>query len=518
VAPDAGSLATSLPFGNQKPLWIFGGVGCLVLLCAVVLIGGIFTARRLQSDNAQPEIAADTGSGTLVESVSSTATDSSTELPETADDNPSSAAPAAQAETVETVTGSPEMGAITFAQETTSTGEPVEPAFSFETGVTQVHAVFEFANMTPKQSWTQVWYYNGNELYRTSQPWLADQNGSFDYPITANGEALPEGQWTLEFYVGDELLTAGSFSIEPAESEETTETAAPFDPAEVSKVYQLVYTKWNGEKHDLYVGDTNGSFEKYLLGRVAGPSWSQDGRYLFFYGEEGIDNQVINGKSYPLPGATNGLVRINAAPLPSGLGQVQIYQGYGWNDGSARSANISPDGTMIAYDGDRGGGRRIYFLGTAANQQYRYEIIGEQADWSPDSKKIVYRSGRNNQTGLWISNREDSGHTRITSGGSDSFPSWSPDGELIAFSREVGGNVEIFTVKPDGSELRQVTTSPGHDTLPLFLPTGEIVFRSARDGRWGIWKMKADGTDQTLIIANAPVGPDWAYSKMDVLP
>jgi Tol biopolymer transport system component len=77
--------------------------------------------------------------------------------------------------------------------------------------------------------------------------------------------------------------------------------------------------------------------------------------------------------------------------------------------------------------------------------------------------------------------------------------------------------VEIFTVKPDGSELRQLTTSPGHDTLPLFLPTGEVVFRSVRDGRWGIWKMKADGSDQTLIIANAPVGPDWAHSKMDVL-
>jgi Tol biopolymer transport system component len=375
--------------------------------------------------------------------------------------------------------------------------------------------------MAQDQDWTQVWYYNGAELYRISQPWLADSSGRFDYPITANGEVLPEGQWALEFYVGDTLLTAGSFSIVPVEVEEDAAADAvadePFDPAEAPKVYQLVYTKWNGEKHDLYAGDTNGSFEQYLLGRAAGPSWSPDGRYLFFYGEEGIDNQVINGKTYPLPGATNGLVRINASPLPSSLGQLQIHQGTGWNDGTARSANISPDGSMIAYDGDRGGGRRVYFLGTAANQQYRYEIIGEQADWSPDSQKIVYRSGRNNQTGLWISNREDSGHTRITSGGSDSFPSWSFDGELIAFSREVGGNVDIFTVKPDGSELIQLTNSPGHDTLPLFLPNGEIVFRSARGGRWGIWKMKADGSDQTVIIANALVGPDWTYSKMDVL-
>jgi TolB protein len=172
---------------------------------------------------------------------------------------------------------------------------------------------------------------------------------------------------------------------------------------------------------------------------------------------------------------------------------------------------------MIAYDGDRGGGRRVYFLGTDANQQFRYEIIGEQADWSPDNQKIVYRSGRNNQVGLWISNRTDSGHFRLTSGGTDSFPAWSPDGQTVAFSRDAGGNVDIYTVKIDGTELKRLTETPGQDTLPLYLPNGDLVFRSARNGRWGIWKMKGDGSNQVEIIPNAPVGPEWSFSRMDVL-
>jgi TolB protein len=203
--------------------------------------------------------------------------------------------------------------------------------------------------------------------------------------------------------------------------------------------------------------------------------------------------------------------------MPANVSQLQVFQGHGWNDGTARWANVSPDGKMIAYDGDRGGGRRIYFLGTDANQQFRYEIIGEQADWAPDSQRIVYRSGRNNQTGLWISNRTDSGHVRITSSGTDSFPAWSPDGQKIAFSRDAGGNVDIYVVNVDGSNLTRLTEATGHDTLPVFTPDGQIIFRSARTGSWGIWKMDADGANQVEIIPNAPVGPEWSFSRMSVL-
>ena len=100
---------------------------------------------------------------------------------------------------------------------------------------------------------------------------------------------------------------------------------------------------------------------------------------------------------------------------------------------------------------------------------------------------------------------------------SDSFPAWSPDGQTIAFSREVGGNVDIYTVDIDGSNLQRLTDTPGHDTLPEFLPNGDVVFRSARTGSWGIWKMKGDGADQIEIIPNAVVGPEWSFSRMGVL-
>jgi Tol biopolymer transport system component len=171
---------------------------------------------------------------------------------------------------------------------------------------------------------------------------------------------------------------------------------------------------------------------------------------------------------------------------------------------------------MVAFDANFSGDFRIYFLGTDENQQFRFEIIGEQGDWSPDSQRLVYRSGRDGITGIWISNRDDSGHTNITQSGSDSFPAWSPDGRTIAFSRDEGGNVDIYTMSPDGSNLQRLTEAQGPDTLPTFTPTGDIIFRSARSGSWAIWKMSRTGGGQTEIIADAGVGPDWAFSRMDV--
>lgn len=506
VSPPAASLQGGAR-SNKTMLW--GGIGCILLLCVGLLGGvGLMTAGTVfwGDFNNNAVAAAATTEPVKVKITSSTNKTGSPHENQSGDP----VSPTKQPD-VSVEAGTPVMGEIKFAPKT----DPLRVQNSFKTGVVTILATFEYNNLSPDDTWTQVWYHDSQEISRSTQPWLEGESGVYEYVIETGQGPLPEGQWDLEFYINEHLVTSGSFEI--SGEGEARHQPDPPEPVEVAKVFKLAYTKWDGEKHNLYVSDSNGSYEQFILRGGAGPSWSPDGQHLFFYGEEGVDHQYINGQRYSFTGVTNGIVRLDASPLPANVSQLNLAQGHGWNDGTARWANVSPDGSMIAYDGDRGGGRRVYFLGTNSNQQFRYEIIGEQADWSPDSQQIVYRSGRNNQTGLWISNRTDSGHMRLTVGGANSFPAWSPDGNTIAFSRDVGGNVDIYTVKPDGSELTQLTNAPGHDTLPEFLPTGEIVFRSARGGQWNIWKMDGDGSNQTLIIANAPVGPEWSFSRMGVL-
>ena len=312
--------------------------------------------------------------------------------------------------------------------------------------------------------------------------------------------------------VWDTILEGLTFTPPEAAASTATPTAAP---TQSGGVYKLAFARWDGGKHDLYIANTNGSGEKFLLERAAGPSWSPDGTTLAFYGEEGVDRQIRDGVEYTVSGITDGILWMTVSNFPSDITQVEI--GQFTREGSGRYADWSPNGDMIAFDATHGSpDRRIYFLGTDDNQQYNVEILGEQSSWSPDNRKIVYRSGRDNKQGIWISNRDDSGAHPITNEGSDSFPAWSPDGRKIAFHRDSGGNVDIYVMNTDGSGVTRLTSAAGPDTLPAWTPDGRIVFRSARSGSWGIYIMNADGSGQRQIIANADPGPDWTFGKMDV--
>ncbi|MCB0181213.1 MAG: PD40 domain-containing protein [Anaerolineae bacterium] len=399
----------------------------------------------------------------------------------------------------------PEIGEITFALDATETFQPVEANILFTKGITEIHAIFDYQHMSPHSTWERVWYLNDKEIARISEPWASAESGAFDYFIDNGGAPLPAGDWLLELYVEDELQALGVFVIEAEEQA-------------VSDSSLLAYTKCNGDHHDIYVADIDGNNERFIVNNGAGPSWSPGGDAIFFYGESGIDRQVRDGLEYIFDGVSNGLAAVSTDPVPTTINQLNIFQNLEWKQGSARWANVSPDGSMIAYDAAPGGDYRIYFLGTESNQQFRYELLGEQADWSPDSQRVVYRSGRNGQTGLWISNRDDSGHILLTNHGTDAFPAWSPDGQTIAFSREDSGNVDIYSVNIDGSNLQRLTSTPSHDTLPTFTANGDIIFRTARTGKWAIWRMATDGSNPTEIVADACVGQEWAYSRMDAWP
>ena len=426
----------------------------------------------------------------------------------------------------------PSLGAITFSA-VTQDGRTLE-GDTFVGKITEIHALFTYQNMVDGVSWERRWYLDGRQMAKTSDVWNKGSTGTFHLTLSAGGSPLSSGHWRLELYVDGNLLQQGEFVIAsptppppptaillptplPSPTAAAIATAAPTGTptAAVVPVYTIAFSRWDGGKYDLFLARTDGSGEKFLLQRAAGPSWSPDGRYLIFYGQEGVDRQERDGITYHFEGISNGIISMDLrtwSPDPSTIVLRQHVR-----EATARWAAWSPRGDMVAYDARRGGPDwRIYFLGTANNQQYQVEIPGEQADWSPDGNYLVYRSGRENRQGIWVSNRDDSSRVQITAEGSDAFPRWSPDGRKIAFHRDSGQNVDIYIMNADGSLVRRLTDAPGPDTLPAWTPDGRIVFRSARSGSWGIYIMNADSSGQRLIIPNADPGPDWAFGRMDV--
>ncbi|MDM8518630.1 hypothetical protein QUF64_01180 [Anaerolineales bacterium HSG6] len=547
----------------KKIAFIVASIGCLTLLCLTPVVGG--TAYWFIDQNQQLTISFDTPStpqATPLPPVTPSSTATATGTTQPSSTNTPMITPTIMATSATTTVTAqikdeiiilePFFDELVFALKASEDDfTPIDPDTQFEEGITEIHAIFEYEGMSADKTWERVWYRNSGEMLRNTANWSGQETGRFDYFLDASGEPLPNGQWLLELYIENKLMVTGSFTIgQVIKTEPTTTptrprptrvtrtvtptptastqivksvksivTATPAPSASLSnQVYQLVYPKWDGVQHSLYLADTNGQNESLLITRAAGPSWSADGQQLFFFGEEGIDRQFLeDGREFIFDGISNGLVVMSNASARPDMADVVLTQEIKWKQGTARTTNVSPNGKLVAFDAKFGGSYRIFFVDLGYVEQFLpYEIQGEQADWSPDNQQIVYRSGRDGVTGVWVSNMNDTGHRLLTNNSSDSFPAWSPDGKTVVFSREIEGNLDLYAVDIDGDNLRRLTNSPGADTLPIYTPSGDIIYRSTASGYWAIWKMTTDGTGQTEIIANAGVGPDWAYSRMDV--
>ena len=67
----------------------------------------------------------------------------------------------------------------------------------------------------------------------------------------------------------------------------------------------------------------------------------------------------------------------------------------------------------------------------------------------------------------------------FSSPGYDAEATLSPDGSRIVFTSTRGGDLDIYSMNPDGSDVRQLTDEPGYDGGPFFSPDGsKIVYRA----------------------------------------
>ena len=83
---------------------------------------------------------------------------------------------------------------------------------------------------------------------------------------------------------------------------------------------------------------------------------------------------------------------------------------------------------------------------------------------------------------IWVVARAGGSAQRLTSfQGQTSLPHFSPDGKLIAFSAEYGGNIDVYVMPASGGEPRRLTWHPAADLVQGWTPDGKsIVFASTR--------------------------------------
>lgn len=125
---------------------------------------------------------------------------------------------------------------------------------------------------------------------------------------------------------------------------------------------------------------------------------------------------------------------------------------------------------------------------------------------SPTDGRIGVSSGKNGDllSKIYIIDPELGSSKLITPTEHSYLHGWSPDGKNLAFcgARVYAGRLEwdIYTIPAEGGREVRLTDAPGLNDGPEYSPDGTYIwFNSVRSGRMQIWRMRADGSEQTQM-------------------
>jgi Tol biopolymer transport system component len=160
---------------------------------------------------------------------------------------------------------------------------------------------------------------------------------------------------------------------------------------------------------------------------------------------------------------------------------------------------FSPDGSRVVFYSWLDGG---IFTMNAADGSGKARLTGDPNDsypiWSPNGQLIVFTKFEERGLAVWLMNTDGSGQHRIAYGQQGN---WSPDSSRLVFKGCVDGDCGLWIINTDGSGRTRLTTN-GNDSSPAWSPDGKkIAFGSNRDGNWEIYVMNADGTNITRLTS-----------------
>ena len=194
----------------------------------------------------------------------------------------------------------------------------------------------------------------------------------------------------------------------------------------------------------------------------------------------------------------------------------------------------SHDGSQIAFMGEvvDENAFAIYVMDADGSHQRRVTPPGLNyacVDWSPDDTQLVMCGGEGDYQfvllDIYTINVDGTGLRQLTRyRGKDYEAQWSPDGQYIAFSSARGNPADddytndygqLYVMRTDGSDLRQLTDGEGVNFAPAWSPDGKLIAYAGRcpsqDELSTLCVMNADGTDKHGIDASRfDLAPRWS--------
>ena len=246
---------------------------------------------------------------------------------------------------------------------------------------------------------------------------------------------------------------------------------------------------------------------------IWGPSVSPDGRLVAFSqgevdgtwhvwvapvagGEPRRLTSTDAGEVYPRWAPDGAFVLFNTWSAPRRVGRVSpdggtpVLLSFG-ADSTAAFADISPDGRRIAFSRADAHGERIYVAPAGGGDARPFVPSSATVPrWSPDGSLIAFAGNRGYTGGIFVVHADGSGQRNLTSDGG--WPVWWPDGRQVGY----------LAVGPRGDqELRVIPVAGGAPrTLPIRLVGTNHPFAITPDGRTLIGTNAAHVSDEIWML------------------
>ncbi len=184
--------------------------------------------------------------------------------------------------------------------------------------------------------------------------------------------------------------------------------------------------------------------------------------------------------------------------------------------------------TRIAYIKSQGNKARKYVLQVADTDGFNAHTVLESDEplmspsWSPDGQSLAYVSFERKRPEIFIQHLASGKRSKISGfKGINGAPSWSPNGKSLALVLSKDGSPDIYTLNISTKRLKRLTRHRSIDTEPVWNNDGKtIIFTSDRSGSPQLYEIAAKGGKPRRITfegrynSDASISPDGKFITM----
>ncbi len=321
----------------------------------------------------------------------------------------------------------------------------------------------------------------------------------------AQRSVAPSGNGVIVF----QTASGGDIMVINPDGSGLRRLSSGIDPVISPDGQRVAFTRWQGDSGSLWVANLDGSGERQITGEIKQarhPSWSPDGKRIVVNLQHG---GRLNSKTtcYSLKGQD-----------PEEI----MKKNFPWNLDPEEDTWIEYRGTppkIVPYlcwelRPDPHWGLRVVNLADGSIEDVATGAYAYGPEWDPANNWRIINSGSHGLAQLDLNRNEQ---WPLTDDRGDHTPTFSPDGSYIATAYRNNGAYDIHRLDAGGNNRVQLTKTPlwvgtsvgdgraWNNVSPAWSPFGyaqdgpgdsQIAFLTDRSGRWEIWVMNADGSDQ----------------------